>query len=370
MLAHGNGAITIQGVPLGLAAAHTSTVVGLESRAIRIEVCCSRGPAFFQMVGLAQAAVREARVRVASALSRLGVLLDEYAITVNLAPADLRKYGAALDLALALAVLSAIGRLPAAALDGVLFLGELSLDGELRPIRGVLPQLEGARSSRLTAAIVPEGNRAEAGLVDALPTFVAPSLEAVVGHLLGRQVLAQASRAEFRPGTGSGTGDLAEVRGQAAARRALEISAAGAHNLLMLGPPGAGKTLLARLLPTILPPLGFEEAIETTAVYSVAGLVDSEKGIVTERPFRAPHHSVSEAGLVGGGEQPRPGEVSLAHNGVLFLDELPEFRREVLEVMRQPLEEGHVTISRAAASLSYPARCIFVGAMNPCPCGQ
>ncbi len=365
-----NATTTISGAPLGIAAVDTSTLVGLEPRPIRVEVCCTRGPSFFQLVGLAQAAVRESRVRVASALARLGVLLDAFAITVNLAPADLKKSAAALDLALATAVLAAVGRLPTDALNAVLFLGELSLDGTLRPIRGVLPQLDGARSRGLRAAIVPEGNRVEAGLVTGLTTFVATSLEDVVAHLRDERRLPHVERTVFTPEASWTGGDLADVRGQATARRAAEVAAAGNHNLLMLGPPGGGKTLLARLLPTLLPPLTHEEAIETTAIHSVAGLIEPEKGMVLRRPFRAPHHSVSEAGLVGGGEFPRPGEVSLAHNGVLFLDELAEFRRDALESLRQPLEDGRVCIARARARAWFPARAMVVAAMNRCPCGN
>jgi magnesium chelatase family protein len=359
----------ICGRPLGLATIHASTLVGLDTYLIRVEVCATRGPAFFQMVGLAEATVREARVRVASALARLGVLLDEHAITVNLAPADLRKSGAALDLAIAVGVLGAIGKLDPDACRDSLLLGELSLEGRLQPIRGVLPQVDGARSQGLTQAIVPAGNAAEAGLVTGLTVVVAPDLESVCDHLAGRRCLPRAPRTGFSPTEGPPGLDLSDVRGQATARRALEVAAAGNHNLLLVGPPGGGKTLLARVLPTLLPPLTFTEALEATAIQSVAGLVDPERGVVTARPFRAPHHSVSDAGLVGGGDVPRPGEVSLAHHGVLFLDELAEFRRSALESLRQPLEDGRVCISRARARAWFPARPLLVAAVNPCPCG-
>jgi magnesium chelatase family protein len=323
------------------------------------------------MVGLAEATVREARVRVASALARLGILLDEYAITVNLAPAELRKSGASLDLALAAGILAAIGHLPSGALEGVVLLGELSLGGELRPVRGILPQLEGARLRGASSAVLPSANAREAGLVRGLPVYQAEDLAAVRAHLLGERRLSRVQFTAFEPrAIPRGEADLADVRGQHAARRSLEIVAAGHHNLIFIGPPGAGKTLLARLLPTILPPLSFEEAFESTAIHSVAGLLDPAQGIVAVRPFRAPHHSVSEAGLVGGGDVPRPGEVSLAHHGVLFLDELAEFPRSVLEALRQPLEDGRVCIARARARAWFPARPLVVAAVNPCPCGH
>ena len=364
-----SGASAICGSPLGIATAHAGVVVGLDALPIEVEVCCTRGPAFFQMVGLAEAAVREARVRVASALAVLGVLLDEHAITVNLAPADLRKTGATLDVAIALSILAAVGTVPAASLSGVLVLGELSLDGQLRPVRGVLAQLQAARARGMRGAIVPSGNAAEAGLSSELDVRLASTLSAIVAHLRERAPLRSVGRTPFVPMASDAHDDLCNVRGQASARRALEIAAAGGHNLLFVGPPGGGKTLLARLLPTILPPLEFDEAIECTTIHSVAGLLPPEVGVISSRPFRAPHHSVSEAGLVGGGEIPRPGEVSLAHHGVLFLDELAEFRRGALEALRQPLEDGRVCIARARSRAWFPARPTLVAALNPCPCG-
>jgi magnesium chelatase family protein len=359
----------IAGTPTGIATAHASVLVGLDAHPIRVEVCCTRGPGFFQMVGLAEATVREAKVRVSGSLSRLGVLLDAYAVTVNLAPADLRKSGAALDVAIALAILAAIDALDARSLDGLLVMGELSLDGSLRPVPGILPRLEGAARHGFSRAIVPAANAAEAGLARGIEVLLADSLEQILGHLNGTSHLSAAPRTKFVPAPVHGAGDLAEVRGQGTARRALEVAAAGGHNLLFMGPPGSGKTLLARLLPTILPPLELDEAMECTAIHSVAGVLPGETGVVVERPFRAPHHSVSEAGLVGGGEVPRPGEVSLAHHGVLFLDELAEFRRGALEALRQPLEDGQVCIARARARARFPARPLLVAAVNPCPCG-
>jgi magnesium chelatase family protein len=360
----------IAGKPLAYAALRSSALLGLEPHLVTIEVSCTRGPPLFRMVGLPEAPVREARVRIASALATLGVLLDEYAITINLAPADIPKSGAMFDLALALGVLGALGRFSSERLDGTLVLGELSLDGSIQPVRGVLPQLRGVLGRWLHTAIVPAANAVEAGLLRSGRVLAAATLERVLRHFEGGPALAEVAPTPFAPARVlHGIDDLSHVRGQTMPRRALEVAAAGNHNLLMLGPPGGGKTLLARLLPTILPPLTFEEAVEATAIHSVAGALALDKGIVDTRPFRAPHHSISDAGLVGGGSRPRPGEVSLAHHGVLFMDEFAEFRRSALEAMRQPLEDGLVCIARARSRAWFPARPLVVAAMNECPCG-